>query len=129
MKIEQAAFGCALSILMSMPAIALAAANPRMGSQDHRLINMQSQPKNVQPFWIVRTIQNKLKGEGYDVGNANGIWGRKTTEALKKYQMDHGIKASGKVNQKTAYLLGLDNNELTTLEEEIDNLSSYRNNG
>jgi hypothetical protein len=128
MKIEQAAIGCALSILMSMPAIAPAAANPRMG-QDHSLITMQSKPKNMQSFWIVRTIQNKLKGEGYDVGNADGIWGIKTTEALKKYQMDHGIKASGKVNQKTAYLLGLNNNELSTFEEEIDNLSSYRNNG
>jgi len=129
MKIEQAAFGCALSILMSMPALAPAAANPQMGGQNHLLVNMQSRPKNMQSFWIVRTIQNKLKSEGYDVGNADGIWGIKTTEALKKYQMNYGIKASGKVNQKTAYLLGLDNNELTTLEEEIDNLSSYRNNG
>jgi len=129
MKIEQAAFGCALSILMSMPALAPAAANPQMGGQNHLLMNMQSRPKNMQSFWIVRTIQNKLKSEGYDVGNADGIWGIKTTEALKKYQMNHGIKASGKVNQKTAYLLGLDNNELTTLEEEIDNLASYRNNG
>ena len=123
MKFRQAAFGCVLSVLMAMPVIALASTNPQIGNPNHTLKDMQSMPKSTQSFWVIKVIQNKLKSEGYDVGRVDGIWGNVTSAALKKYQMDHGIRGSGMVNQETAYLLDLDNNEFATLEEELNQIS------
>lgn len=129
MKLRQATFGCALSILMAIPAIALASTNSQMASPNHNLKSMQTMSKNMQSYWVIKAVQNKLQSEGYNVGKVDGMWGKQTSTALKKYQMDHGIQASGKVNQETAYLLGLNYNEFTAFQEEkVDQLLSPRKN-
>ena len=130
MKLRQATFGCALSILMAIPAVALESTNSQIGSPNHNLKDMHSMSKNMESYWVIKAVQNKLQSEGYNVGRIDGMWGIQTSAALKNYQMDHGVRASGKVNQETAYLLGLDNNEFTALkEEEFDQMSSNRKNG
>ena len=50
---------------------------------------------------LVYQIQSKLKNLGYNPGPLDGIWGQKTAEALKTFQRDHGLAASGKFDQKT----------------------------
>jgi hypothetical protein len=128
MKYRQVALGCALSMLMAIPSFAPAAISSQTGSPNQISRDMQRMPKSTQTFWVVKAIQHKLKSEGYDVGRVDGIWGKMTSAALKKYQMDHGMQASGKVNQETAYLLGLDYNEFTTFKEDVDQVSSHQNN-
>lgn len=39
-----------------------------------------------------------LNQNGYDCGNPDGIAGKKTIAALKKFQKDHGLFASGYID-------------------------------
>ena len=50
-----------------------------------------------------RAIQNFLIGQGQDLGRsgADGHWGKKTSEALKKWQKANGLKADGVVGKNT----------------------------
>ena len=48
-----------------------------------------------------RMLQQALNSSGLDAGPADGIMGEKTKEALKKYQSQKGLNASGKVDRQT----------------------------
>lgn len=43
-----------------------------------------------------------LKGLGYDPGRTDGYFNQDTEEAVKSFQKEHELKATGKVNDKTA---------------------------
>ena len=47
------------------------------------------------------SVQRLLINAGYDPGTADGIMGRKTSEALKKFQRDHGLPPTGEINDET----------------------------
>ncbi len=49
----------------------------------------------------VKTLQIRLKKMGFNPGPIDGIFGMKTTGAVKEFQKSKGIKANGIVNQKT----------------------------
>ncbi len=49
----------------------------------------------------VRELQNLLKEEGYEVGNADGIIGPDTTAAIRQYQTDRDLEVTGTANDKT----------------------------
>lgn len=67
-----------------------------------------NQAKNV-PTNKVTAIQNALIRLGYNVGptGADGKYGPNTVAAVKKYQMDNGIKQTGFVGPITAGKLGV----------------------
>ena len=48
-----------------------------------------------------RMLQQALNSGGLDAGPADGIMGEKTKEALKKYQSQKGLNASGEVDRQT----------------------------
>ena len=48
-----------------------------------------------------RMMQQALNSGGLDAGPADGIMGEKTKEALKKYQSQKGLNASGQVDRQT----------------------------
>ena len=48
-----------------------------------------------------RMLQQALNSGGLDAGTADGIMGGKTKEALKKYQSQKGLNASGEVDRQT----------------------------
>lgn len=50
----------------------------------------------------VRAVQNALNALGYSVGTADGIFGTKTTQAVKRFQAAYGILADGIVGSVTA---------------------------
>ncbi len=50
----------------------------------------------------VKNIQIMLKGLGYDPGRTDGYFNQDTEEAVKSFQKEHELKATGKVNDKTA---------------------------
>lgn len=56
---------------------------------------------------IVRTIQTKLKNWGYYTGSVDGIFGSKTTAAVKYFQRNNGLSADGIVGTKTAAAMGI----------------------
>lgn len=49
----------------------------------------------------VTYLQQCLKEKGYNVGKIDGDFGRKTENAVKAYQKDHGLKVDGIVGAKT----------------------------
>lgn len=55
----------------------------------------------------VRTLQTKLKNWGYYTGSVDGIFGAKTTTAVKYFQRRNGLTVDGIVGKKTAAALGM----------------------
>lgn len=49
----------------------------------------------------VTYLQQRLAEKGYNVGKIDGDFGRKTENAVKAYQKDHGLKVDGVVGAKT----------------------------
>ncbi len=56
---------------------------------------------------VVQDIQRNLQDRGYDVGQVDGMWGRRTAQALRSFQRDQDIQASGRIDQRTLAALGL----------------------
>lgn len=56
---------------------------------------------------IVSTVQTKLKRWGYYTGGVDGIFGAKTTAAVKYFQRTNGLSADGIVGSKTAAKMGV----------------------
>ncbi len=54
-----------------------------------------------------REIQQALTARGYNGGEADGAWGPQWADALKRFQKDQKIEASGKVNSLSLIALGL----------------------
>lgn len=55
----------------------------------------------------VKDIQTKLKNLGYYTGSIDGIFGSKTTAAVKAFQKSKGLTQDGIVGTKTAAALGV----------------------
>lgn len=49
----------------------------------------------------IKEIQKALKGQGFDPGPVDGIWGRKTIVALRDFQSKKGLEVDGVVGPKT----------------------------
>lgn len=56
---------------------------------------------------MVRSAQQSLNDKGYDAGPADGRWGPKTEEALRKFQAASGIQATGQLDSATVAALGI----------------------
>ncbi|MDD5634137.1 MAG: peptidoglycan-binding protein, partial [Candidatus Omnitrophica bacterium] len=62
------------------------------------------QGKNIQAgsrLGIVKNVQAVLKGLGYKISDADGIFGAKTWKALKSFQKQRGLRGTGLVDSKT----------------------------
>ncbi|MGE5647110.1 MAG: peptidoglycan-binding domain-containing protein [Acidobacteriota bacterium] len=49
----------------------------------------------------VRQAQTLLKNQGYYAGNVDGISGPQTRAAVRKYQKDHNLKTTGRLDSAT----------------------------
>jgi ankyrin repeat protein len=49
----------------------------------------------------VYQVQQKLTELGYDPGSTDGIWGNKTTSAVKSFQRDNGLPEAGQLDEQT----------------------------
>lgn len=56
---------------------------------------------------LVRTIQTKLKRWGYYTGSVDGVFGSKTTTAVKYFQRSNNLTADGIVGKATAAKMGV----------------------
>lgn len=61
---------------------------------------MQNDPETI------RQVQQQLSQKGHDV-SADGMMGPKTQAALKKFQKQEGLQATGKLDQQTLTALGI----------------------
>jgi len=61
----------------------------------------------VEEFKKYSIIQIQLKTFGYDPGSIDGNWGKKSKEALIKFQEDTGLATNGKLDDNTMKELGV----------------------
>jgi peptidoglycan hydrolase-like protein with peptidoglycan-binding domain len=54
----------------------------------------------------VRQVQQALDKRGISPGPIDGIYGPRTTDAVRSFQDRYGIKASGQVDNQTLFALG-----------------------
>ncbi len=64
----------------------------------------------------VRTLQEFLSNQGYDLGIVDGIFGLKTRSSLKSFQKDNGLQITGNINIESKDFI---NEKLSQKEEEI----------
>lgn len=55
----------------------------------------------------VRELQETLVHFGYDVGEVDSVFGRRTEQSLREFQKDNGLADDGVLNDETAAALGL----------------------
>jgi peptidoglycan hydrolase-like protein with peptidoglycan-binding domain len=55
----------------------------------------------------IRKVQEALKAKGEDPGSIDGIMGKKTQVALKKFQEQNNLKATAMLDEHTAEKLGV----------------------
>ena len=56
---------------------------------------------------VVTQIQNKLKSWGYYTGEADGVYGRGTEQAVRQFQQKNGLNADGMAGPATLEALGV----------------------
>lgn len=62
----------------------------------------QAQTAAAAPPMTVAEMQRLLQRAGHDPGPADGAMGRKTVDALRKFQAANGLEPTGKLNGETA---------------------------
>jgi hypothetical protein len=75
----------------------------RAGAQAQRAAGQQRLSKDQ-----VKQIQEALKDKGQNPGEADGIMGPKTQQALRDFQKSQNLQVTGRVDEKTASALGVD---------------------
>ncbi len=55
----------------------------------------------------VATAQEQLARQGYYRGEIDGVFGPETRHAIMRYQNDHGLRVTGRLNLDTLHALGL----------------------
>lgn len=73
------------------------------GSQQQ---SMNQAPGQALDESMVRQIQQQLSSQGYDV-QADGIFGPNTRQALRQFQQEQGMQATGRVDMDTLAALGV----------------------
>ena len=73
--------------------------------------NQQQAQNTVDPSKLstqqIRQIQISLNKQGFDAGHADGKWGPETEKALKDFQQQRHMQASGQLDQRTLQALGV----------------------
>jgi peptidoglycan hydrolase-like protein with peptidoglycan-binding domain len=54
-----------------------------------------------------KEIQEALAKKGYLHGDANGVWNQDSADALRRFQQDQSLQASGKLDSLSIIALGL----------------------
>ena len=57
---------------------------------------------------LVRMVQQELAAQGHYKGRVDGVPGSQTAAALRRFQIAHELKVTGKINRQTLNALGLD---------------------
>jgi peptidoglycan hydrolase-like protein with peptidoglycan-binding domain len=56
---------------------------------------------------LTRSIQERLKDQGFYYGTVNGQPGAETSAAIRRYQIRHGLRVTGELNEETRRSLGV----------------------
>lgn len=56
---------------------------------------------------LIKKVQEALNDKGYDCGEADGVAGQKTQDAVKKFQEDNGLTVDGVIGNQVKEALGI----------------------
>ena len=56
---------------------------------------------------LTRTVQQRLKDQGFYYGEVDGRGGDETSAAIRRFQIRHGLKVTGQLNDETLRSLGV----------------------
>jgi peptidoglycan hydrolase-like protein with peptidoglycan-binding domain len=62
----------------------------------------------------VYQAQKALKELGYNLGEVDGLWGKRTQGAVERYQRNVGLPVTGRLDDQTKWKLGIGLSERTT---------------
>lgn len=106
------------NLLILLPAAAVAASNgmngsstgtaPQSGQQQSQGQNQQSSQVNQQKApsnALVKKAQEALNQKQGTTLKVDGMMGKSTIDALKKYQRKHGLRVTGEIDNQTKHSL------------------------
>lgn len=97
----------ALNLVAPAP-VATAAVTPTKASSPAPRLTLATLPSRGQSGANVRAVQRALVRAGFQVkGGIDGVFGGATASALQKFQTAKGLRATGKLDMRTAATLGL----------------------
>jgi peptidoglycan hydrolase-like protein with peptidoglycan-binding domain len=92
-------------------ALPLACAFPTLAQQTGGQPASPATPQATAPITLTHDqivqLQQALNENGFDAGEADGVFGPKTSEALKRFQSKAGLKPTGHIDQQTLALVGI----------------------
>jgi len=93
------------------------------------LLVMTAQDAAAAVYWgsrgeQVRQVQQKLKGWGYFDGEADGIFGKETYDAVVRFQKKNGLMADGVAGERTLAAMGISSGE-TAVAASVAAASAY----
>lgn len=108
------------TLALSLPAMAQSQSDTNqppqnqsdMNSQGQNASGNQQQAQNtIEPLQLstqqIRQIQMSLNKKGFDAGHADGKWGSDTKRAVKDFQKQQQMQATGQLDQQTLQALGV----------------------
>jgi peptidoglycan hydrolase-like protein with peptidoglycan-binding domain len=97
-------------------AISTAYAQPSQGQNgqnSHQKSAQQESGQQTHSADMVKQVQQKLSAKGHKL-SADGKMGPKTEAALKDYQQQNGLQATGQIDQETLAKLGIESRSAAT---------------
>jgi peptidoglycan hydrolase-like protein with peptidoglycan-binding domain len=90
--------------LVALPVTAQTAKEPAPAGK--AMASSEVKAAKAVPSDVVKAVQEALKKEGYKV-KVDGLMGKHTRTALKRYQKKNGLKVTGKTDEATLAKLGV----------------------
>ena len=117
-------YGTAVLVLVGATSFAMAAGNNQPAPANSAPQNQtQQQPSgNTQALNLnsdqIRQIQQKLDESGFKAGQADGVLGRETENALRDFQKQKGLQQSGQPDNETLSALGLNGSAMQNVGQQ-----------
>jgi len=67
----------------------------------------------------IQLVQQRLREQGAYAGGVDGVWGASSQAALERYQQQHGLQATGQLNQATVATLGIPPDQLLSAGQPV----------
>ncbi len=78
-----------------------------LGISDSSASTGSSQGRDLVPSDTVRNVQRELAKRGYSIGNADGVMGASTRDALAEFQKAQHLRVNGMPDKETLSALGI----------------------
>lgn len=85
----------------------------QQGSQQQSSSQQEGSQRQAHSPDVVKQVQEKLSAEGHKV-TTDGKMGPQTQAALKEYQQQNGLQATGQIDQETLAKLGIESGSAAT---------------